>query len=114
MPMRSASRRPQPFRPRLERLEDRLAPSGSHWIPVNSGTTNTLNDIDSLFSTILAVGDAGTILSSTDGATWQARNSGTTQALLGIYGYYVVGAGGTILQTPDNGTTWEPRNSGTT
>ncbi len=71
----------------------------------------------------VAVGDAGTILTSPDGITWTPRNSGTSYFLSGVtYGegsFVAVGnigppsTWGTILTSPD-GVTWISRNSGTT
>jgi photosystem II stability/assembly factor-like uncharacterized protein len=66
-------------------------------------------------STFFAVGDAGTILSGTDGITWTARTSGTTSNLNGVtYGgiYVAAGDGGTILTSAD-GVTWTSHVSGT-
>ena len=64
----------------------------------------------------VAVGDNGTILTSSDGTTWTSRTSGTTEYLRGgAYGnstLVVVGASGTILTSSD-GTTWTSRTSGT-
>src|SRR5438132_847258 len=50
------------------------------WFPVSSGTTNNLNGAYLLGSgTGFVVGDAGTILKTTDaGATWTPLTSGTT------------------------------------
>lgn len=57
------------------------------WYPVSSGTTNTLNGSYLLGSgTGFVVGEAGTILKTTDlGATWSALTSGTTTTLHGVY-----------------------------
>jgi len=57
------------------------------WFPVSSGTTNNLNGAYLLDSgTGLIVGDAGTILKTTDaGATWTPLTSGTTTALHEVY-----------------------------
>ncbi len=69
--------------------------------------------------TLWAVGDGGTILHSTDGATWKPQASGTTNALFSVYGtgdgktLWAVGEGGTILHSTD-GATWKPQASGTT
>jgi len=58
---------------------------------------------------LVAVGTGGTILTSTDGAAWVRRASGTTDWLVGVaYGngqYVVVGDNGTILLSPD-GSEW--------
>ena len=53
------------------------------WSAANSGTTNNLNGAYLLDSGIaFVVGDAGTILKSTDaGATWAPLLSGTTNIL---------------------------------
>jgi len=69
-------------------------------------TTTTTTTSSPLF---VAVGDNGTILTSSDGTTWTSRTSGTTEYLRGgAYGnstLVVVGASGTIL-TSSNGTSW--------
>jgi sugar lactone lactonase YvrE len=67
---------------------------------------------------LVAVGDNGTILTSTDGRTWTRRNSGTTDWLVGVtFGagqFVVVGDRGRILHSRD-GTSWAgARASGTT
>jgi photosystem II stability/assembly factor-like uncharacterized protein len=64
------------------------------------------------------IGDAGTILKSTDaGQTWSALDSGTTQTLYDVYFFtgdhgLVVGDGGLIRQTVDGGATWTTLASG--
>lgn len=96
------------------------ATSGTTWTAATSGTTQQLNGIvfsDSLF---VAVGNAGTILTSSNGTTWTAQKSGTTQSLYavvydaeGSQNFFVaVGASGTIITSPD-GSTWTARTSGT-
>jgi photosystem II stability/assembly factor-like uncharacterized protein len=57
------------------------------WSAATSGTTNNLNGVYLLDSGIgFAVGDAGTILKTTDaGMTWSAVTSGTTNALHDVY-----------------------------
>ena len=63
-------------------------------------TTNSLNSI-TLGSLYTAVGDNGTILTSSDGVDWQIISSGTTNnlnaVLFALIGYAVVGAGGVNL-----------------
>ena len=66
---------------------------------------------------IVAVGDNGTILSSTDGLTWTPRDSGTNAWIVGVtYGagqFVAVADGGLILTSPD-GVVWTPvQSSGT-
>jgi hypothetical protein len=63
----------------------------------------------------IAVGGSGKILTSPDGTTWTARNSGVTTELRDVaYGdgrYVVAGFGGTLLSSTDL-VTWEKFNSG--
>lgn len=62
-------------------------------------------------STLVAVGQPGRILSSTDGVTWTPRVSGTTEWLVAVaYGagqFVIVGESGRVLRSPD-GITWTP------
>jgi photosystem II stability/assembly factor-like uncharacterized protein len=89
------------------------------WSTVESGTTSNLNGAVLLDSgTGFVVGDAGTILKSTDaGATWAPLTSGTSTTLHGIYFLdpndgVAVGDGGTILRTTDGGGAWQSVISG--
>jgi photosystem II stability/assembly factor-like uncharacterized protein len=89
------------------------------WFPVSSGTPNNLNGAYLLDSgTGLIVGDAGTILKTTDaGATWAPLTSGTTTALHGVYFFdsnegVAVGEQGLILRTTDGGAAWQSVASG--
>ena len=99
-------------RPRLEALEDRLAPAT--WGPQTSGTTQPLLGLwgDTSTNDIFAVGGGGTILHSlNDGANWGADTSGTTQLLYGVWGsdyqnIFAVGSNGTILNSGDDGRDW--------
>ena len=69
-------------------------------------------------STIVAVGDGGIILRSSDGgATWTLQASGTIEFLLGVSFVdadtrTAVGVG-TILRTTNGGATWTPQASPT-
>jgi photosystem II stability/assembly factor-like uncharacterized protein len=62
---------------------------------------------------LLAVGERGHILTSTDdGASWQQAAVPTRAALTGVYFHdenlgWVVGHDGVILRTTDGGSTWE-------
>jgi photosystem II stability/assembly factor-like uncharacterized protein len=82
-------------------------PAGETWTV--GATHPTLEDITFGNNQFVAVGDRGTILTSTDGATWTPRTSGTTEWLRDItFGnnqFVAVGFNDTILTSPD-GTTW--------
>src|SRR6476620_12542460 len=89
------------------------------WSAANSGTTNNLNGAYLLDSGIaVVVGDAGTVLKSTDaGATWAPLLSGTTNILHAVYFFdgnqgVAVGDQGLILRTTDGGTMWQSVASG--
>src|SRR5438105_7479526 len=81
-----------------------------HWYRVDS---RALTRIRFLGNQFVGVGTNGTILTSPNGKVWTARNSGTTADLRGVtwtsgrYGppftsrFVVVGAGATILISPD-------------
>jgi len=64
----------------------------------------------------VAVGQSGTILTSSDGTSWTSRTSGTSIKLMEItFGnstFVAVGQEGTILTSSD-GTSWTSRTSGT-
>ena len=77
---------------------------------VNSVTTTT-----NLTSTYVAVGAAGTMYSSIDGAVWSAINYATSNRLNGasfFSSYKVVGDGGLVLTSPD-AVTGTAQTSGT-
>ncbi len=85
----------------------------SFWTSRTSGTTQNLWGF-AYGGMWVAVGDGGTILTSTNGITWTSRASGVSQNLWGVaYGgmWVAVGDGGTILTSPD-GITWTSRASG--
>jgi len=91
------------------------------WSAADSGTTNNLNGGYLLDSGIgFAVGDAGTILKTTDsGMTWSPLTSGTTNALYDVYFFdatqgVAVGEQGLILRTTDGGAGWQGVTSGVT
>ena len=60
------------------------ADNGEHWTQYVSPVTPNLNAVRYCNGTWVAVGDAGTILSSTDGMTWTQVTSGTTLNLFTI------------------------------
>ena len=89
------------------------------WSAADSGTTNNLNGGYLLDSGVgFVVGDAGTILKTTDaGMTWSPLTSGTTNALYDVYLFdatqgVAVGEQGLILRTTDGGGGWQPVTSG--
>jgi len=97
---------------------------GVVWAVGNTANSNStanpsnhaLRSLTQVAGTFFAVGDAGTILSGTDGITWTARTSGTANNLNGVtHGsiYVAVGDSGTILTSAD-GATWASITSGTT
>lgn len=63
------------------------------------------------------VGDSGNVSSSTDGLTWTAGTSGTTndlQAVIFAFSRFVaIGSKGTLVTSPD-GVTWTVQNTSTT
>jgi len=65
----------------------------------------------------VAVGNAGTIVTSADAMEWTRRVSGSTATLRGVtYGggrFLAIGTGGAILSSPD-AVDWAARDSGTT
>ncbi len=65
----------------------------------------------------VAVGDAGTIITSDNGLEWKAQTSGTIKDLRGLTWsgtqYIAVGTGGAILSSPD-GVNWTVRAAGQT
>ena len=65
----------------------------------------------------VAVGNSGTLLTSSDGTSWTSRTSGSSENLWNSYygnsTFVTVGNKGTILTSSD-GITWTSRTSGTT
>ncbi len=64
--------------------------------------------------TVLAVGDSGTILKSSDGGeSWTSKASGSTETLTGIVSagdgaVVAAGSNGSILRSGDQGESWRP------
>src|SRR5690606_32402124 len=88
----------------------------NHWTVVNSGTSQELRGVAYGNGLWVAVGNGGTIRTSTNGTSWTGRTSGTSNNLLDVAyanGLWVAaGWNGTILTSPD-GTSWTSRSSGT-
>jgi photosystem II stability/assembly factor-like uncharacterized protein len=84
------------------------------WYAQPSGTTNSLWGVFFLPDgrNGWAVGDAGTIVHTTDaGASWSAQVSSTSFSLRAVWFTsaqvgYAAGFGGTIMRTQNGGTTW--------
>ncbi len=101
---------------------------GASWNQMTSPTTQRLRGVtyDATAGLWVAVGYAGTILTSPEGVNWTQRTSGTANNLFAvtsgswtfssgesIHRIVAVGGGGTILTSSD-GTTWTSQVSGTT
>ncbi len=86
------------------------------WQTATSPTAQNLWSVCYGNGQFVAVGEGGTILTSSDGTTWKAQNSGTTRWLVGVAWsndlglYAAVGDQGTILTSPD-AITWTVRSS---
>src|SRR5438067_1596878 len=82
---------------------------GSGWTRQTGPTTNSLHSVAYGANGYVVVGEAGTVLTSLDGANWTPQTTPTTHPLLGVaYGanrYVAVGEAGTVLTSPD-GTSW--------
>ena len=90
------------------------------WTLQTSGTSVSLNSVSFVDENNgWAVGDTGTILSTTDGGTsWTDQTSGTSVSLNSVSFFnenrgWAVGSTGTILSTTDGGTSWTDQTSGT-
>jgi hypothetical protein len=96
--------------------EDGLAEPLDNWHsrnPLTEGNSLRVSHGNGIF---VAVGEFGAIYTSSDGAAWTSRTSGTHHPLNDVtYGsstFVAVGYSGTILNSQD-GVTWTTRNSGT-
>jgi photosystem II stability/assembly factor-like uncharacterized protein len=96
-----------------------VSSNGITWTDQTSscGMTENLWGISSNSTVAVAVGDNGSIYTSTDGTSCTTRTSGTTEELNElIYGnstFVAAGDNGTVLTSSD-GITWTSRTSGTT
>jgi photosystem II stability/assembly factor-like uncharacterized protein len=111
--------------PNIEYRKIYKSSDGTTWVLVYTGPAGTLNAVHASDAThIIAVGDTGTILTSTDGTTWTQRLWGNvpymvTHDLFGVYVLdathaWVVGEDGVILFSANAGVTWTQQTSGTT
>ncbi|HUW38578.1 MAG TPA: hypothetical protein VMV91_14735 [Rhodocyclaceae bacterium] len=91
---------------------------GITWTALNYAVGTNLNAATFSTTVFLAAGDGGTMLYSTDAATWVPKATGTSNNLYGLATngstvFVAVGANGTIITSGD-GVTWTARSSGTT
>lgn len=109
-------------------LGDRLLVSAAHghilWADaldniqlIELDTEDWLEDIAASSTVAVAVGDNGSIYSSSNGVDWTQADSGTTEWLRSVtHGnnlFVVVGENGLISTSP-NGSDWTPQDSGVT
>jgi photosystem II stability/assembly factor-like uncharacterized protein len=91
--------------------QDEIAPEPSIMAPLASQAL--VLDAVSIDGALVAVGERGHILISTDGGkTWQQQSVPTRAALTGVFFHdqnlgWAVGHDGVILRTTDGGTTWK-------
>jgi photosystem II stability/assembly factor-like uncharacterized protein len=103
---------------------DAAAVTRLHWTYVTTNPGDTVRDLAWLdANTLVAVGDAGTVLRSTDaGLTWQATRETDVAHASGLTGVafastsvgVAVGDGGTLLRTTDGGSHWLTVGAGLT
>jgi photosystem II stability/assembly factor-like uncharacterized protein len=94
---------------------------GNSWSTQSIPTTEALYGLDfNDASNGYAVGDAGTVIgTSNGGSSWTTQSSGTSSNLQSIsFGTvshgFACGSGGTIISTTNSGSTWTTENTGTT
>lgn len=91
---------------------------GLRWTALDPPPTpNTLQGVATRSGRWVAVGDAGTVLTSTNGRDWQARTLPgqpvLSGAAAGTPGWVLTGSRGALFFSPDTGT-WTPVTTGTT
>lgn len=94
---------------------------GGAWEISNAGTSSSLFGVHFINdSTGIAVGEAGTIIKTTNyGETWETKSSGVSSDLQDVYFLnetqgYAVGNNGVILYTNSAGEMWAQQTSNTT
>ena len=91
--------------------------NGTDWLPTFVGATKGLNAVAWNGSQFVAVGDKGTILTSTDGSSWEEQIP--LDSYKNLYdviwngSLYVVTASQGAIWTSADGITWTARDSGT-
>jgi len=94
--------------------------SGSSWILQNTGTTSNLNSIKSIVALIIAVGNDGAVMKSTNnGNNWNRIECETNVnlnyvILNSLDNFIAAGDNGLILKSTNGGSNWMNINSGTT
>jgi hypothetical protein len=92
------------------------------WTAVSSGTVQDLYGVSYVNGVFVAVGTAGTLLTSPDGLTWTAQTSNTNNSLrhvafgvpsAGVGTYVAVGDAGTIVSSTD-ASNWTAQSNPTT
>ncbi len=82
-----------------------------------SSQSNDLSSVTYGMNQFVAVGNIGTIITSTDGKIWSTKSLGVTEKLNSVVyfnnQFVTVGDNGRIFTSPD-GSTWAEKNSGTT
>jgi hypothetical protein len=97
----------------------RWSDDGNYFQPaqLSPATSDWFEGVTASTQRAVAVGDNGSIYTSTNGATWTKATSGTTEWLRGVaFGngaYVAVGENGKILRST-GGNSWSPITSGTT
>jgi len=85
------------------------------WTAQTSGTSSQLSSVAWTGSLFVAVGYAGTILTSPDGVTWTSRTSGTSSAINTVTWadneLLAVGYNNALVLTSPDGITWTPHSS---
>lgn len=84
------------------------------WQQTATGTTSNLNYVMDNSGKYYAVGDNGTILTSTNsGLTWALQNTGFANSLRGIFSItYICGSNGLIAKSTNNGLNYFAQSSG--
>jgi len=82
-----------------------IGTAGATWNSQSSGTSNNLNSVmfSGSLNSYVAVGNAGTVISSPNATAWTSRTSGTSNNLYSVnqgsatFGILMAGAAGTLL-----------------
>lgn len=93
--------------------------SGSNWILVNSGLTNTfVNTLIISGSNLYAGTDGGVFRSTNNGLNWTSVNAGLTNLVIHSFAvngtYLFAGTDGGVFRSDNNGLNWTQVNSGLT